>query len=261
MFGRRILIAVPHPDDEIVACAAAIGRAKAAGAEIFALYLTHGCIARETLWPWQRARYDANVARRYAEAKQVAEKLGLTIIGASRRPARHLWRDLPAVWEEITTALTLYSIDQIWVPAYEGGNADHDGLNGLSSLLTARASVLEFAEYNWFQGRANAQTFPCPTPDIYTIALSEEERRCKRACLDLYASEKLNLSYVGTSHESSRPLAAYDYSHPPHPGTLWYTRFHWVPFKHPRVDFTRPEDVSRAIEEFRRTHSASRTAA
>ena len=42
MFGQRILILVPHPDDEVVAGCAAIGRAQAAGAKIFALYLTHG---------------------------------------------------------------------------------------------------------------------------------------------------------------------------------------------------------------------------
>jgi LmbE family N-acetylglucosaminyl deacetylase len=27
--GRRILVLVPHPDDEVVGCAAAIGRARA----------------------------------------------------------------------------------------------------------------------------------------------------------------------------------------------------------------------------------------
>ena len=33
-FGSSILILVPHPDDEVVGFAAAIGRAKAAGAKI-----------------------------------------------------------------------------------------------------------------------------------------------------------------------------------------------------------------------------------
>jgi LmbE family N-acetylglucosaminyl deacetylase len=56
-FGRRILVLVPHPDDEVVGVAAAIARARADGARLFALYLGHGCLSRETLWPWQRAGY------------------------------------------------------------------------------------------------------------------------------------------------------------------------------------------------------------
>ena len=63
----------------------------------------------------------------------------------------------------------------------------------------------------------------------------------------VYASERRNLGYVGVVSECWRKLGAYDYSLPPHPGLLWYARFQWVPFRHPRVDFTEPEAVSRAI--------------
>jgi len=250
MFGKRILILVPHPDDEVVACAGAISRAQTEGADIFALYLTHGCIARETLWPWQRKHYMRFVARRRTEAEETAKLLGITSVGWSPRPARHLWRELRAVYDEIRVAIAIHNIDQLWVPAYEGGNADHDGLNAVGSVFLKQLSVLEFAEYNFFDGKAHSQAFPAPNGTEKTLTLTAEEQAQKRAALALYRSEQQNLHYVRTEHECFRPLASYDYSRPPHPGMLWYTRFQWVPFRHPRVDFTKANEISTAIVNF-----------
>jgi LmbE family N-acetylglucosaminyl deacetylase len=247
MFGKRILILVPHPDDEIVAAAASIGRAKAMGAETFTFYLTDGCIAQETMWPWRRGTHDAAVARRRAEGERAAALLGVTPVGWSRRPARALWRELSQVHAEIEAAITAHRPDQIWLPAYEGGNPDHDGLNGLGPLLAKHVGVLEFAEYNFVGGKARAQAFPAPNGAEQTIALTAEEQRRKKALLEVYASERGNLTYVGIERECFRPLAAYDYRQPPHSGTLWYARFQWVPFRHPRVDFTKPDEVSGTI--------------
>ncbi|HLW93098.1 MAG TPA: PIG-L family deacetylase [Roseiarcus sp.] len=247
LFGSRILILVPHPDDEVVGAAAALGRAKKRGAALAALYLTDGCLARETMWPWRRKRHGEAVARRRSEAERAAAVLGLEAAGWPQRPARRLWRELPAVQAEIRAAIAACKPDQLWVPAYEGGNPDHDGLNALGRLLARRLNVLEFAEYNFFGGSVHAQEFPYPNGEEETIILTPEERAQKRALLELYASERGNLSYVGTARECFRPLAAYDYNRPPHPGTLWYARFQWVPFRHPRVDFTPPREVSEAI--------------
>ena len=63
MIGRRVLILVPHPDDEIVGCAAAIARARADGRDVFALYLTTGIAPVEMQWCWQRADQAARVRR------------------------------------------------------------------------------------------------------------------------------------------------------------------------------------------------------
>jgi LmbE family N-acetylglucosaminyl deacetylase len=256
MFGRRILVLVAHPDDEVVACAAAIGRAKEAGAEVFAAYLTDGCLARETLWPWRRKRHGDNVARRRAEGEEAAARLGIKPLGWALRPARGLWRELPGAYAEVRAAVETCRADQIWVPAYEGGNPDHDALNALGRLFTDDLSVLEFSEYNFCGGKTRAQQFPFPDGSEHTIRLTPEERERKRGLLSLYASERQNLNYVGIDCECFRPLAAYDYSRSPHPGILWYARFQWVPFRHPRVDFTRPDEVSMAIGAYWETQLA-----
>src|SRR5580692_4668720 len=105
MFGRRILILVPHPDDEVVASCAAIGRARAEGASVFTLYLTHGCIARETLWPWQRNDYKKYVAKRRDEAEKTSLFMQITPVGWSPRPARHIWRHMAETYAEIQAAV------------------------------------------------------------------------------------------------------------------------------------------------------------
>jgi hypothetical protein len=154
---------------------------------------------------------------------------------------------LDVVHAEIVAAIAAHRPDQLWVPAYEGGNPDHDGLNALGQLFTGQLSVLEFAEYNFFEGKTGAQTFPYPNGAETIIALTDAERARKRELLKLYASEQNNLFFVGVERECFRPLASYDYSRPPHPGMLWYERFRWVPFRHPRVDFTPSAEVSAAI--------------
>lgn len=249
-FGRRILILVPHPDDEVVACATTIRHAQMQGAKIYALYLTHGCIAQETLWPWQRKKYDNYVSRRLSEAQAVANRLGIKTISFSQRPARHLRFHMSEVFAEIRQTIETQNIDQLWVPAYEGGNADHDTLNGLVSLFAEHINILEFAEYNFAGGLPHSQKFPIENGSETTIQLSALEQAEKLKLIRLYASERQNLSYVDVKQESFRPLALYDYSKPPHDGLLWYTRFHWVPFRHPRIDFTKPEEVSKAITSF-----------
>jgi len=247
-FGASILVLAPHPDDEVVGCAAAIGRARAAGSKLAVIFLTHGCIEAAAMWPWARRRYGEAVARRRAEGERAAAELGLAIAGWSDRPARHLWRELAAAEAEVRAAMAGFAIDQLWTPAFEGGNPDHDGANAIAARLAAEgASVLEFAEYNLSGGRPRSHAFPHRNGQETVLALTPAERAAKRRLVGLYASERANLGYVSSDRETFRPLAAHDYARPPHPGKLWWARFQWAPFRQPRVDYTRPEEVSAAL--------------
>jgi LmbE family N-acetylglucosaminyl deacetylase len=250
-FGESILILCPHPDDEVVGCCAAIGRAQAGGARAHVFFLTHGCVDQASMWPWARSGYAAAVARRRAEAERAATALDLTVAGWSNRPARHLWRALNEAEAEVRHAVAAFGVDQIWVPAFEGGNPDHDGANAIASRLAAEGlGVLEFAEYNFAGGKPRSQSFPFSNGTEEVLELTAAEQAAKREALALYASERGNLAVVRTERETFRPLAAHDYGRPPHPGKLWYARFQWVPFRHPMVDFTRPETVTAAIGDY-----------
>ena len=254
MFGKRILIIIPHPDDEVVGCTAAIARAQAQGARIYGIYLGHGCLRREALWPWQGNGYQKRVARRILEAECAARFLGLTVVGKNtRRAAREIWLQLPDVYEEVQQAIKLSGPDRLWVPAYEGGNPDHDAVNALASTIKS-VPAFEFSEYHFGGGCVQSNRFIERRGGEVVHRLTPAERSMKRIALSLYASEKGNLGSLRLEEEQIRPLAAYDYSKPPHEGKLWYERFQWVPLRHPRVDYTSCGEVSGAITDFLRTH-------
>ena len=244
MFGKRILVLVPHPDDETVGAAIAIRRGVAAGSTVTLLDLTHGC-------PPHAASAE-RVARRRREGETAAAALGVTRIPDGGLPARALRGALPRALGRVIAAIDAHAIDTLWVPAYEGAHADHDCANALAfAARRARAgtTVWEFAEYNNAGGVRHANAFPDIRGGEIEIAATDEEARWKSDLLALYASERFNLKNVGgaETREAFRPLPARDYSKPPHSGRLFYARFHWVPLRVRQIDFTTSAEVSAAI--------------
>ena len=245
-FGKRILILIPHPDDEVVGCAVAIRRATGAGARVFAAYLTTGLPPTETAWPWRRAEQQARLARRRAEALAVATRLELDPVAFMDWPARQLKDHLGEARQLVAGQVAALSIDQVWVPAYEGGHQDRDVTNFLGAQLGRRIEVLEFPAYNFARG-VRTNEFPFATGHETVLSLSPEETMWKRGLVARYRSERAYLAHVGYAREVVRPLARYDYASPPHAGMLFYERFHWTPFRHPRLDFSSPADICRAL--------------
>ena len=237
MEPRRILVLAPHPDDEIACCGIAIARARASGARVFVLYLTTGIPAREVLWPWQRPGHAKRLRRRRDEAWFAAALVGFEPIGFSDRPSRRLRRDLDEASAEINRAIAACDAEALWVPAFEGGHQDHDAANALAALFCTRLPVHEFAAYNFAGGQVRANRFADERGGEHAIEASPEEIALKRRALACYASERGNLGHIGAAREAWRPLPMHDYGAPPYPGRLFRERFHWVPFRHPRIDF------------------------
>lgn len=249
MLGRRILLLIPHPDDEVVGCAAVIGRARAAGARVFGVYLTTGVPPEENAWFWARRRHPARAARRRTEAEAAARLLGIEPVAWQDVPSRRLKDNLSATAAQLDRAVSESGADMIWAPAWEGGHQDHDTANFLASRLTERLPVWEYSEYNFAGGRVRSQRFPETNGTETVIRLSGEEIAMKRQALALYRSERMNLSHVRTVRECLRPLVAYDYGQAPHPGRLFWQRFQWAP-QTPYVDDCRPETVRAALAAF-----------
>jgi N-acetylglucosamine malate deacetylase 1 len=256
--GYRILVLVPHPDDEVVGCAAALRRARQAGAELFALYLTTGVPAAEVGWPWLRSRHAQRVAQRRAEAEEAAQRLGIQPSLFCDWPSRELKAHLGEAHALIAARTAAVRAQALWTPAYEGGHQDHDVTNFLASRFAAELPVLEFTEYN--AARGEVQAFPQATGAEQTLRLTADEAAWKADLLAVYRSERDNLAHLtrrGFACEVLRPLARHDYARPPHPGRLFYQRHQWVPFPHPRVDFTPPEAVAAAIAAFQPLETAA----
>jgi LmbE family N-acetylglucosaminyl deacetylase len=251
MSARSVLLLVPHPDDEVVGCAAAIGRARKDGARFFALYLTTGVPPRENLFPWQRGGHAERIERRRAEALRAAAMLGIMPAGFCDWPSRGLKSALGPALAKIRACVAAHGVAQIWAPAWEGAHQDHDVANFLAARLAAECEIVEFAEYHLAGGRAVSGRFKTPDGRETVLALDDDERRFKRELLACYRSERGNLAHIACETESFRPLARYDYAARPHAGRLFYERFQWLPFRHPRIDFERPERVLAALAEFR----------
>ncbi len=258
MYGKTILLLSPHPDDEVVGAGAAIGRARAQGSRVLVAFLTTGVPDIQVLWPWQRAGHAAWVQRRRAEADNVARTLGFTVALIQDIPTRHLKSHLAATRAALVDIIDREQVDTIWAPAYEGAHQDHDAASFLAWTLGDRATLWEFAEYTNQGGRARSQDFPCASGTELTLMLTPQEIEAKRQALAAYPSERGNLKHIEAGREVFRPFAGYDYSKPPHPGVLFYQRFQWVWPRHPRVDYTKADEVCAALTAFRWDRETSR---
>ena len=243
----RILILAPHPDDEIVACGITAFRAHRSGAEVFVLYLTTGVPPRERLWPWQRAGHGGRVARRRGEAMAAAPLMKLQPTGFLDIPSRGLIARLDEAAAAVERTLTETAAERLWVTGFEGAHQDHDGANAIAARFADRVAVWEFAAYNYTGGRVCSNRFPDARGGVIELNLNDQEQELKRQALRVYASESGNLAHIKVTMETCRPLPRHDYAAPPHTGTLFRERFHWVPFHHPRIDFTPSAEVYAAL--------------
>jgi LmbE family N-acetylglucosaminyl deacetylase len=248
---RRILILAPHPDDEIVACGIAARRAMAEGAQIFVQYLTTGVPPRELMWSWQRDGYDTRVARRRDEALAAVMLLRLRALGFLDIPSRRLIAHLDEAARALDQVLGETQATELWVTAFEGAHQDHDAANVLAAAMRDRLPVWEFAAYNFAGGRVWSNRFADARGGVVELHLSGDEAALKRRALALYSSERGNLAHIRIDKEAYRPLPRYDYSARPHAGRLFRERFHWVPFRHPRIDFTPSAEVYGALGKWR----------
>jgi LmbE family N-acetylglucosaminyl deacetylase len=116
---------------------------------------------------------------------------------------------------------------------YEGGHPDHD-----SAALTARLTagslgreapvICEMTSYHVRDGRCVTGAFLNAEPAWEIgLELSKDHRRLKRRMMDDYRSQRLVLENFPIVTERFRIAPAYDFSHPPHDGRLWYECMGW----------------------------------
>ena len=64
---NKILFLIPHPDDEIVGSCKIIKNFQNKKKKIFILFLTNGVIDKNTMWSWDRKKYDHSLNTRLNE--------------------------------------------------------------------------------------------------------------------------------------------------------------------------------------------------
>ena len=152
-------------------------------------------------------------------------------------------------YDKIRKIIISQKIDALFCPAYEGGHQDHHVANFICSRFVNICKVYEFAEYNYFNRKINVNSFIKNIKGQKILELSKEEILFKEKCLEIYKSERKNLSYIKVFKECYRPLINYDYSKPPHKGILFYRRYSFFSW-HPRVDKDKPQDICNIFLKF-----------
>jgi len=244
LLGRTLLV-LAHPDDECVTYGALLQRM----ADPIVRFMTDGAPRDPYFWGRHGSR-EAYAALRQQEARRALARIGVQRVefvsegyhGRKREGGgaasdilvdQGLFRILPAAWRELVDAVERLRPQALLTLAYEGGHPDHDSCNLLVSLATKRFGLpaWEAPIYNRAceidAARLKPQRFARENgteTDVRPTALEVEH---KRAMWSEYASQGDFLQFFSPERECVRPLPAYDYSAPPHPGQLNYERWQW----------------------------------
>ncbi len=245
---KKILLLIPHPDDEVVGTSAIIQRKKRHGCIFFFFFLTNGVLKKNEMWPWNRNNYENFLNIRINEMKQSLNLFNVNEFLLQNIPTRQLKHFIKPTVETITKLVLKHKIDSIFTPAYEGGHQDHDVTNCIASRFRKELNVFEYSEYNNYQNKMNSNTFIKKTGYEVCYQLTEKEIEFKKKALKIYNSEKSNLDYISLKKECYRPIIEYDYNFPPHKGVLFYRRFSFFSW-HPRVDSSHPSEICKILNE------------
>jgi N-acetylglucosamine malate deacetylase 2 len=231
----RTLVVFAHPDDETIGAGAVLARLD----HVRLLCATDGapndrrwwgdpsCASREEYAALRRRELQAALChagiqpRRLTQFSYPDQTLSLRLAELSHQLARAIAESSPRV---------------VLTHSYEGGHPDHDAaafaVHAAAALLRrAGADAPEVAEFASYHANGDELAAGGFLQDhkltAFTYALSPAERETKRRMMDAYASQHETLAQFGVKAERFRPAPRYDFTAPPHPGTLWYERFDW----------------------------------
>jgi len=233
----RTLLIAAHPDDETIGAAVRISRSR----EVEIVHVTDGAPAN----PSDALAAGFSSARDYAAARRKETECALAKAGVLPSSIQNLGfmdQQLSFYLEELTSRLvTLFDELQphvVLTHAYEGGHPDHDSVAFACSLakeLHERSNpawsfdLVEFTGYHAADGGIRTYEF---LPNVVETApsspLSAPERELKVSMLREFKSQARTLApFMDPEFELFRKAPAYDFSQPPHAGTLFYEHFEW----------------------------------
>ncbi len=235
-FARKpALIVVAHPDDEVIAAGALLGRLPRAGV----ICVTDG--APRTGSFVRQAGFDN--WPEYAQTRRREAAAALALLGREIAPMHNLGiADQEAAYELVALARYLVKpmssgFSTVVTHAYEGGHPDHDaaafGVHAACALIERMGrtppTIVEAALYNAPGGRFVHRQF-IPYADagpIFSFTLTQAERDLKQRMYGCHATQRAVFGSFPVDTESFRLAPRYHFLLPPHPGELGYDQFHW----------------------------------
>ena len=222
--AEPVVLLVAHPDDEIIGAGATLPLFR----QLILVHVTDGA---------PRNLADATAhgfadAASYAAARELELAQALRVAGVSPRRVQLGAADqgastqMAALTHALRDVVARHGAAAVLTHPYEGGHPDHDA----AAFIAAHAGrpVLEFASYHAAPdgGLAVGRFLPGGHAGG-RIGLTPGEQARKRAMFACFTTQAATLAPFGTEWETLRTAPAYDFTQPPHPGTLHYERHDW----------------------------------
>jgi LmbE family N-acetylglucosaminyl deacetylase len=234
------LLVAAHPDDESVGAGSALGDLLHGGWRVEILHVTDGVPRDPRLRPSLREGSRRENARIRADEVVAALRVGgieapatmvLPCLGVLDQEAA---TTMPWIARRIASVVVMRGSRVMITHPYEGGHPDHDAVafavHAAAALLRSRGHEIALAEmtsYHRASGglvtaafREGGLAAPCrrSRPGV----LDGSARRRKRQMLDAFVSQADVLASFRVDLEPMRCAPRYDFSRPPHAGTLNY---------------------------------------
>lgn len=230
-----VLVVAAHPDDEVIGCGICLRRLGTATV----VHVTDG--APRSLEDARAAgfkRWEDYAAVRRQELEQGLALAGIApeqilSLGYADQGTSHALTDLTA---DVAGLLREIEPDAVITHPYEGGHPDHDAtafaVHAACRTLQREGrtppAILEMASYHLENGKLITGAFLAGTGrDERAVVLSEEERMLKQCMFDCHLTQAAILEWFTIGEERFRTAPRYDFTKPPHEGTLHYEQFDW----------------------------------
>jgi LmbE family N-acetylglucosaminyl deacetylase len=118
--------------------------------------------------------------------------------------------------------------DVVLTQPYEGGHPDHDATAfAVDRCFAWSGQVFEMTSYHSCEGELVTGTFLPGDEAVAIRDLSEQDASRKQKMLECFKSQQAVLKYFRMGPEQFRRAPKYDFTQPPHAGTLHYERLGW----------------------------------
>lgn len=238
----RLLIVLAHPDDEVLAMGARLERLRSSRL----LTVTdgvpedgddarqHGFASLASYREARRHELGDALAHAGLPVERVLSPPKAPLPVPDQTAALHL----AALARAIAAHISEFQPEAVLTHPYEGGHPDHDAcafavhaaVRVVEAAGRPQPAIVEAPFYHAGEdGSMSTGQFLASTASALTLVhqLSPREQANKRARLACFVSQVETLRQFGTVRELFRMAPGYDFTQPPHPGTLLYERFPW----------------------------------
>ena len=235
-FKAPVAIIVAHPDDEVIGAGAQLSKLR----RLAIIHTTDG--APRNLLDAHRAGFACSAD--YAAARRAELARALALCRRETEVTSSSW-DVPdqesafhlvQLTGHVTDLLRSLQPAIVLTHPYEGGHPDHDSTafavhTALARLAAEGHPAPELVEMTFYHNAAGSMAvgafLPNTVGEEVTVALESGEQAFKRELLACFQTQQMTLRSFQVDRERFRRAPAYDFTEPPHAGTLFYELFDW----------------------------------